>query len=174
MASQYITSDQRCSAFRTKLLILFVTLPAFALSPAEESKVKEVAREYIADQLLAPATAVFVKETICAPTGKADFEEAKGTGPTPECKPQPADKVGDGPASIVYRASVDAQNANGVPIRSKFQLQIFFVKGKWTVRDSAAAVRLMRDACLDLNAASERIRDGRPIRDCDAEFPNAR
>jgi hypothetical protein len=158
---------------RKLALLLALNAASFALSPSEEAKVKALAREYIKDHLKAPATAIFSKESVCAPLAKVDFEEAKGTGPTPECKPQTAAKVGDGPASVVYRASVDAQNSYGALLRTKFQLQIYFVDGKWTIRDSAESVKLLRDSCIALNAMKAQLGQ-RPTRDCDAEFPSAK
>lgn len=153
--------------------MILAAIPALALSPAEESKVKDVAHEFIKDHLKAPATAIFSKESICAPA-KGDFDEAKGTGPTPECKSQTSEKVGDGPDSVVYRGSVDAQNSYAALIRTKFQLRIFFSKEKWTVMDEAVSVKLMKDVCLDLNNAIRTLHTGKPIRDCEAEFPNAK
>jgi hypothetical protein len=148
-------------------------LSAFALTPVDEAKVKKVAREYIKDHLKAPATAIFSKESVCAPLGKPDFEEAKGTGPTPPCKPQTALKVGDGADAVIYRGSVDSQNSFGALIRSKFQLDIFVVNGKWIVHDSAESVKLLRDGCVQLNEVKRH--SGQPAdRDCDAEFPNAK
>ena len=108
---------------RALVLLLVLGTLSFALSPAEEAKVKQVAREYIKDHLKAPATAIFSKETVCAALGEPDFEEAKGTGPTPECKPQKAAKVGTSADAVVYRASVDSQNSYGALLRTKFQIR---------------------------------------------------
>jgi hypothetical protein len=161
---------------RLAVIVSFVSvIPGLALSSTEEAKVKDVAREYIKDHLKAPATAIFSKETVCAPLGKPDVEEAKGTGPTPDCKPQTAAKVGDGADSVIYRGSVDSQNSYGALIRTKFQLHIFFAKDKWTVFDSADYVRSAKQTCIDINQAARTLQDGRfQIRDCDAEFPNAK
>jgi hypothetical protein len=159
---------------RAFTLLFVITTASFALSPAEEAKVREVARDYIKDHLKAPATALFSKETICTSLGKPDVEEAKGTGPTPECRPQTAQKVGDGADSVIYRAAVDSQNSFGALIRTKFQLHIFFAKDKWSVFDSAEYVKSSKQTCLDLNEAARILKDGRPIRDCNAEFPNAK
>src|SRR5260370_32968119 len=84
------------------------TIPAVALTPAEEAKAIQAAREFIKDRLKAPATAQFSKETICAGACAADFEDIKGTGSTPECHPT---QVEDGKLNAIYRGSVDSQDS---------------------------------------------------------------
>ena len=158
---------------RVLVLLLGLHAAAFALSPEEGAKVKEAAREYIKDHLKAPATAVFSKETLCATSGAADFEEAKGTGPTPECKPQTASALSEKDAAVVYRGSVDAQNSFGALIRTKFQLQISSKGGKIQIFDPAEGVKLLKDSCETSNEAKKALGQ-RPSRDCSAEFPNAK
>jgi len=153
---------------RALVLVLTLNAAAFALTPAEEAKAKEVAREYIKDHLKAPATAIFSKETLCAPLGKPDSDEANG-GPTPECKPQTADQVGDAADAVIYRASVDAQNSYGALLRTRYQLMVYVSKGKWGVIDSAEVVNALREGCKALNESARLT--GKPRQNCDAQYP---
>ena len=141
----------------------------FGLTPEEEAKAKDVAREYVKDHLKAPATAIFSKETLCAPLGKPDADEANG-GPTPECKPQAADRVADGTSSVIYRASVDAQNSYGALLRTRYQVMVYFAKGKWSVIDSQEVITTLREGCKSINQSARLLRNARP-RDCEAEYP---
>ena len=152
---------------RTLILLLGLNAASFALSPGEEAKVKDIARDYIKDHVKALSTAVFSRESVCAPLGKADAAEANGTGPTPECKPQLADKVGDGAEHVVYRSSVDSPNSYGAIIRTKFQLGVYFTKEKWLVIDAANIARELKTSCIELRKAGGR-------RDCNAEFPSVK
>lgn len=155
-----------------KLLPLFVfTSILFALSPDQEAKVKELAREFIKDHLKAPATAVFSRETICT-VAKGGFEEANGTGPTPACLPPKFQELDD-THPVVYRSNVDAQNSFGALLRSKFQLRVYTTKGQWKILDEADLVNTLKSSCIELNKAHRTLGNG-AIRDCDAEFPNGK
>ena len=160
---------------RALVLLLGLNAASYALSPAEVTKAKEVAREYVKDHLKAPATAVFSKETLCASLGKPDFEEAKGTGPTPECTTTlTATKIGNGAINVVYRGSVDSQNSYGALIRTKFQLDVFFKDGKVSIHDSADSIRLLKTTCLQTNETTRELNLKRPTMDCDAEYPSVK
>lgn len=143
-----------------------------ALSPAEEAKATDAAREFIKDRLKAPATAIFSKETICA-RSETDFEEARGLAPAHECVAPPFENIGDGKESVVYRGSVDSQNSYGALLRTRFQLQIFH-NGKWIVIDAADSVRELYAGCATLNRSYRAMGRRDKIRDCDAEYPAAK
>ena len=143
----------------------------FGLSPAEEARAKEAAREFIKDHLKAPAAAQFSKESICAASSKADFQEAMGLGPTPECKP--AAQLEERKITAVYRGSVDAQNSFGALIRAKFQLDLFLKDGKISVHDAMGTVRLLWESCKQANEAYALVDQRDKVRNCDAEYPSA-
>lgn len=149
-------------------VLLLLSAAVFALSPAEEAKIKDGAREFIKDRLKAPATAQFSKETICTSLGKPDFEEAKGTGPTPECT-VPA-KLNMTKDNLVYRVAVDSQNSYGALIRTKFQIDVFLENGKISFHDAMDSVRVLRGACDDHNETMKALHQ-KQDRNCDAEFP---
>jgi hypothetical protein len=147
------------------------TIPATALTPAEEAKAIQAAREFIKDRLKAPATAQFSMETICAGAGAADFEEAKGTGSTPECKPA---QFEEGKLTAIYRGSVDSQNSVGAVIRTKFFLNLGLKDGRIAINDAMDAVRLLYSTCKQSNESSVLLGNRSKLTSCDTEFPSAK
>ncbi len=159
------------------ITLLLWIVAAFAqtatLSPADEAKMKDAAHEFIKDHLKSPATAQFSKESVCLSLGKADFDEASGTGQTPECKPVVST---DGkPLAGVYRVAVDAQNSYGALIRTKYIVLFNLKEGKWTFFDMADSVQSLYDGCVTLNAYGKSASIARSAEAaCKAQYPNAR
>jgi len=129
----------------------------------------QAAREYIKDHLKAPATAIFSKESICARLGKVDFDEAAGLVPTPECTASTTEVIPD-KNSVIYRASVDAQNSYGALIRTKYIILAGRNDKKLDLFDAFELVKELWLDCKALNDSSRRLGTGQ-IHDCDAECP---
>jgi hypothetical protein len=154
-------------------LLAVATFAQAPMSPEDETKMKDAAHEFIKDHLKAPATAQFSKETVCQRVGKADFDEADGTGPTPECKPVVVDDKGK--LGGVYRVAVDAQNSYGALIRTKYIVLFDFKDGKWGFFDTADMVQSQFESCIVLGAYGKSGPEKRTAEAaCKKQFPHAR